>query len=203
MPKLKKRSYEQIKVKKKEDSGEKYAPKEHKVPVLEGDRVRKARAREEETLEPKRTRLQRDGEGHATAREEETPEAKRKRLQGDSEGHATAREEDTPGAKCKQLQGDRATHAKSRKGKTPKDRRQQRTNTYQIQNGEVPSVPLAIQNFHAAIRESASFVCTCCHRLLFKAGVIPFTQSRFMAVSEALRIKLFPPDNRYIFDGKE
>ena len=53
------------------------------------------------------------------------------------------------------------------------------------------------RSFHAAVREGPDYVCTCCHRLMYRKTVVEFNRSKFSKLSENFIHAVFPPELIY------
>ena len=67
-------------------------------------------------------------------------------------------------------------------------RRQKRVSTMSTQ-----SIKDASRFFLAAVKEGPDFVCTCCHRLMYRKTVIQFRLAKYTKLSDKLLHQLFPP----------
>ena len=55
------------------------------------------------------------------------------------------------------------------------------------------SIEEASQAFAAALKEGPDYVCTCCHRLMYRKTVIEFRPAKYMKLSEELLHQVFSP----------
>ena len=55
------------------------------------------------------------------------------------------------------------------------------------------SIEDASRFFLAAVKEGPDFVCTCCHRLMYRKTVIQFRPAKYTKLSDKLLHQLFPP----------
>ena len=55
----------------------------------------------------------------------------------------------------------------------------------------------ALQSFNAAVKEGPDYVCTCCHRLMYRKTVIQFRPAKYTRLSDVLLHQLFPPSLLY------
>ena len=61
-----------------------------------------------------------------------------------------------------------------------------------------------ITDFHSKVKQGPEFVCTCCHRLMYKQTVIRCTKSKYTKASNELLEQIFSAENNYISsDGKQ
>ena len=67
-------------------------------------------------------------------------------------------------------------------------RRKKRVSTMSTQ-----SIEDASRFFLAAVKEGPDFVCTCCHRLMYRKTVIQFRLAKYTKLSDKLLHQLFPP----------
>lgn len=55
----------------------------------------------------------------------------------------------------------------------------------------------ASESFAAAVREGPDYVCTCCHRLMYRKTVAEFNPTKYKKLSEDFMNKVFPPEFKY------
>ena len=55
----------------------------------------------------------------------------------------------------------------------------------------------ALHRFNAAVKEGPDYVCTCCHRLMYRKTVIQFRPAKYTRLSDELLHQLFPPSLLY------
>ena len=66
------------------------------------------------------------------------------------------------------------------------------------------SVEDATSAFHSEVRVGADFVCTCCHRMMYRKSVFPCNKVKYTKASTDVLRKVFSADFAYISsDGKE
>ena len=58
----------------------------------------------------------------------------------------------------------------------------------------------AIVSFHADIKNGPDFVCTCCHRLMYRKSVVPCNPATYSKCSDDLLNCVFKADLRYVCD---
>jgi hypothetical protein len=102
---------------------------------------------------------------------------------------------------------DRACKDKKRKSETTAETRQRRekNQTYMAKTRALV-VPMEkyISNFHSKIKQGPEFVCTCCHRLMYKQTVIPYTRSKYTKASNELLDQVFSTEYNYTSsDGQQ
>ena len=51
--------------------------------------------------------------------------------------------------------------------------------------------------FLAAVKEGPDFVCTCCHRLMYRKTVIEFRLAKYTKLSDKLLHQIYPPSILY------
>ena len=62
----------------------------------------------------------------------------------------------------------------------------------------------AIGSFHFDINNGSDFVCTCCHRLMYKKSVVPCNVAKYSKCGNDLLNCVFSADLRHVCDtGKE
>ena len=61
-----------------------------------------------------------------------------------------------------------------------------------------------ITDFQSKIKQGPEFVCTCCHRLMYKQTVIPCTKTKYTKASNELLEQIFSAEHNYIsLDGMQ
>ena len=60
------------------------------------------------------------------------------------------------------------------------------------------SVQQAIETFLTVIRNGPDFVCTCCHRLMYRNSVVPCNPAKYTKCSDDLLRSVFSADLRYV-----
>ena len=62
----------------------------------------------------------------------------------------------------------------------------------------------AIAAFHSEVKLGPEFVCTCCHRMMYRKSVVACNKGKYTKTSTDVLHKVFSPDYSYIsFGGKE
>ena len=66
------------------------------------------------------------------------------------------------------------------------------------------SIEYAISAFHSEVRFGPDFVCTCCHRMMYRKSVVPCNRVKYTRAGTDVLQKIFSDDLCYITsDGKE
>ena len=66
------------------------------------------------------------------------------------------------------------------------------------------SVEYSISAFHSVIKSGPGFVCTCCHRMMYKKSVVQCNKSKYTKTSSNVLQRVFSADISYISnDGKQ
>ena len=66
------------------------------------------------------------------------------------------------------------------------------------------SVECAVSAFHSKVKLGPDYVCTCCHRMMYRKSVIPCNKTNYTKASADVVQKVFSADLSYIsFDGKQ
>ena len=61
-----------------------------------------------------------------------------------------------------------------------------------------------IADFQFKIKQGPEFVCTCCHRMMYKQTVIPYARSKYTKASSELLEQVFSAEHNYLSsDGKQ
>ena len=61
----------------------------------------------------------------------------------------------------------------------------------------------AIAAFHSEIKLGPDFVCTCCHRMMYRKSVVPCNKVKYTKTSADVLQKVFSADLSYISSGGE
>ena len=68
----------------------------------------------------------------------------------------------------------------------------------------IVSVEKCIRKFHSMVKQGPEFVCTHCHRLMYKQTVIPCTRSKYTKAGNEFLMQVFSAEHNYISsDGKQ
>ena len=100
----------------------------------------------------------------------------------------------------KRQEHDRACKNKKRKSETVAESLQrQEKNRARMSKSRTLVVPMEkyINGFHSKIKQGPEYVCTCCHRLMYKQTVIPYTRSKYTKVSNELLEQIFSAEHNY------
>ena len=62
------------------------------------------------------------------------------------------------------------------------------------------SIEQAIVSFHSDIKNGPDFVCTCCHRLMYRKSVVPCNPAKYSKCGNDLLNCVFSADLRYVCD---
>ena len=66
------------------------------------------------------------------------------------------------------------------------------------------SVECAVSAFHSEVKLGPDYVCTCCHRMMYRKSVIPCNKAKYTKAGADAVQKVFSADLSYIsFDGKQ
>ena len=102
---------------------------------------------------------------------------------------------------------DRVRKVSMRASETPNEMLHRKQSNKEImankRRGIVP-VEYAIAAFHSEVRLAPDFVCTCCHRMMYRKSVVPCNKVKYTKASTEVLQKVFSVDLCYISsDGKE
>ena len=83
-------------------------------------------------------------------------------------------------------------------------RRQSNKQTMSSTRKRNVSVECAVSAFHSEVRLGPDYVCTCCHRMMYRKSVILCNKAKYTKAGADVVQKVFSADLRYIsFDGKQ
>ena len=150
--------------------------------------------REEETPEQTVQRRQSDRLHKAKVRDTETSEQTTQRRQSDRLHKAKVRDEETSEQTTQRKQYNRQHRAKVRNEEHPEQtkKRQERDRTYSAQRKllkkqRVETVEEATNNFKSDIKKQPVYICTSCHRLLWKKGVRKFDMRNYNTTNATIK----------------
>ena len=193
------------------------------------DRLYRANLRASETPQETATRLKRNSARIASMRASETPQETATRMKRNSARIASMRASETPeetvdrqksdklrkaqkrASETREETGDRQKSDKLRKGQkraleTPGEtmQRKQRDNERaSCKRSKGVSVE-AITTFDSETRAGPDFVCTCCHRMMYRKTVILCNKTKYTKASPELLGNVFSANlTRISSDGKE
>ena len=134
-------------------------------------------------------------------RENQTAVETARRQQHDRACKAKKRESETAVETARRQQHDRAYKAKKRESETVVETAQRwKQNRAYMANRRalVVSMEKYITDFQSKIKQGPEFVCTCCHRLMYKQTVIPCTKTKYTKASNELLEQIFSAEHNYI-----
>ncbi len=127
-------------------------------------------------------------------REEESVESREKRLADQRKYEAEKRLQMSPEEKIEHQKQDRLRKASAMETMSNTDRDLQRERNRQSQamkrkldKGKVITIEEAAENFRRKCHELPEYVCTCCHRLLWKQSVLPFNIDKYDKSSDVIK----------------
>ena len=172
----------------------------------EQDRARTAKQRASETCDEALCRQEQDRARTAKQRASETRDEALCRQEQDRAYTAKQRALETcDESLCRQEQ-DRAYTAKKRALESLEDYSQRKqSNRTEMTNKRSKSVSVecAVSTFHAEVKLGPDFVCTCCHRIMYRKSVIACNRANYTKGAEVIQM-VFSADLSYIsFDGKQ
>ena len=133
-----------------------------------------------------------------------------KRRKADSAHHADQRAHETQQESEKHRQVDSAHHAHKRALETPEQSKRHRTadrigtTNYRHHKRCNVSLQHGIDSFLAKTKQGPDYVCTSCHRLMYKQSVTPLNVHKYTKASSALLADVLGPECLYTsFDGNQ
>ena len=142
----------------------------------EQSRVGMASLRASESPEAASKRTNQSRVGMASLRASESPEAASKRTNQSRIGMASLRASESPEAASKCTNQSRVGMASLRASESPETALKRKEQSWicmsSIRN-RVLSIDEAIDRFRLKIRQGPDFVCTVCHRMMYRLGVLP------------------------------
>ena len=159
-------------------------PDSGKLVIKAKDKLQKACKRAAESSEQTLHRQQQNKEYMASVRAAESSEQTLHRQQHDREYKASVRAAESSEQTLHRQQHDREYKASVRAAKKAND----------------VSIEQAIVSFHSDIKNGPDFVCTCCHRLMYRKSVVPCNPAKYSKCSNDLLNCVFSADLRYVCD---
>ena len=149
-----------------------------------------ANASQEETLQRKRTEATRKMEKRANESQEQTLQRKRKEAASKMEKKANESQEETLRIKSKEATRKMEKRANKNQGQTLQRKRK---NTARMKSQRMSArcnakhMDIVVKKFHSQIKVGPVYVCTVCHRLMYKESVVKVQVSRYKKSSELLK----------------
>ena len=173
----------------------------------ESDRACTAKKRASETPDEALHRQESDRACTAKNRASETPDEALHRQESDRARTAKKRASETPDKALRRQESDRARNARKRAIESSEDYSQRKKiNRTAMTNKRSKSVSVesAVSSFHAEVKFGPDFVCTCCHRMMYRKSVILCNRASYTKASSDVLQMVFSPNLSYISpDGKE
>ena len=114
---------------------------------------------------------------------------------------ARKRGSETQEERLQRLQTVKASVAKKRAGETQAEKlsrcKQQQARTANKRSMTI-SVDRAISGFISKAKCGPEFVCTCCHRLMYKQTVVPYYRSKYSKASDSMLQQVFCDEHRHV-----
>ena len=145
--------------------------------------------RESEPLEKRAKRIQEQKYRTAHKRESETQENTNKRRKQDRDFKAKARALETPEQTAQRILEQKRRTIANRESETTEEtakrRKLEKTRIYQSRaNSDLTEIT---KLFEEKIKSGPNYVCTCCHRMMYKANVRPYHKGKFPNLTKEQR----------------
>ena len=170
------------------------------------DKEHKANLRANESSEQTLHRQQQDKEHKANLRANESSEQTLHRQQQDKEHKANLRANESSEQTLHRQQHSREHMANLRaiesSEQTLHRQQQDREHKASLRSAKktTKSVEQAIVYFHTEIKNGPDFVCTCCHRLMYRNSVVQCNPAKYAKCGDDLLNSVFSADLRYVCD---
>ena len=162
--------------------------------------------RASETPEQTVNRQEQDKLHKSSMRASETPEQTVNRQMQSRARMTSMRASETPDQTVNRQEQNKLRNARKRASETPVQLLQRKeTNKERMlcKRSKCVSVEQAISAFHSEIKAGPDFVCTCCHRLMYKKTVIQCNKAKYTKASPDLLKNVFSANLSHISnDGK-
>ena len=156
----------------------------------EHDRACTAKARASETQQQTMCRQELNRACTAKTRANETQQQAMCRQEHDRACTAKARASETQQQTMCRQEHDRTYTAKKRALQSPKDtllrKQSNRTAMAKKRNADM-SLAMAIDNFQSLTKLGPEFVCTCCHRMMYKQSVVSCNPTKYAKIEPAMQ----------------
>ena len=143
----------------------------------------------------------------ASLRQSETCEQSMKRQAQNQEHMASLRQSETCEQSMKRQAQNKEHMASVRASETHEqalNRRASNKQSMSIKRKRNVSVECAVSAFHSEVKLGPDYVCTCCHRMMYRKSVISCNKANYTKASADVIQKVFNADLSYIsFDGKQ
>ena len=173
----------------------------------ECDRARGAIKRASETPDEALRRQECDRARGAIKRASETPDEALRRQESNRTCTAKKRALETQDEALCRRECDTAHAAGKRALESSEDysqRKQSDRAAISKRRSKSVSIECAISAFHAEVKFGPDFVCTCCHRMMYRKSVILCNRASYTKASSDVLLMVFSPNLSYISsDGKE
>ncbi len=150
---------------------------ERKADMQKQDQLRKTLGRQSMSPERKAEMQIQDQLRKTSVRQSMGPESLGQLQKQERLSKETSREKMNPAEKHMQREKDRESHAKKRK----------------CDKQKVITIEQATENFKRKCYELPEYVCTCCHRILWRQSVLPFKMEKYDSNNDVIR-KCFAQD---------
>ena len=173
----------------------------------ERDTTYTAKARASETQQQTMCRRELNRACTAKARASETQQQTMCRRELNRACTAKAKASETQQQTMCRRELNRACTAKKRALESPKDtllrKQSNRTAMAKKRNADM-SLAMAIENFQSLTKLGPEFVCTCCHRMMYKQSVVSCNPTKYAKIESAMLDEIFHADHAYVdYDGKK
>ena len=158
---------------------------------LEKVKGKMAEMRENETIQEKSRKLQIVKEKMAEIRKNETFEEKSQRLKNNRKRKIELKQSETTERKSMRLESMKKTMAKNREMETMENKskrrecdKERKAKRRKVLKNVAPDMIKISDKFAAKVKTGPDFVCTCCHRMMYRDNVILYHESRYVKFSQ-------------------
>ena len=160
----------------------------------ERDRACKAAKKDFESPSEKLVRQERDRACKAAKKDFESPAEKLARQERDRACKAAKKDFESPAEKLARQERDKACKAAKKDFESPSEKlaRQERNRACKAaKRSSNISTEKVISNFHSLTKFGPEFVCTCCHRMMYKQSVVHCKRSKYTKTSSTVLDQVF------------
>ena len=173
----------------------------------EKDRLGKESKRASEMPQQTLHRQEKDRLGKESKRASEMPQQTLHRQEKDRLGKESKRASEMPQQTLHRQEKDRLGKESRRVCETPDEfLHRKQTNKECVSNRRKRCVPLknSISVFHSDVKSGPDFVCTCCHRMMYRKNVVQCNKTKYTKACLDVLEKVFSADLSHIsIDGRE
>ncbi len=162
------------------------------------------KSRRDDMSPSKKEEWHKQKQAHEKSRRDDMSPSKKEKWHKQKQVHEKSRRDDMSPTKKEEWHKQKKVHEKSRRDDMSPDKKEQTLHQHRTRQAtkrksekmEGISIEQAGENFRKTLTDLPEYVCTCCHRLLWRRSVIKFDRSKYDITSEVIQ-KCFAEDIMY------